>query len=131
MARGKKYRERYEGGQTWKKRSLVAAWRGMPVERTFRPAKGVGQLAAELLKRLRLDDQLDLEEVMREWKAATGEPFASSTRPVALRHGTLIVAVSHPTLHYSIRGMEKNLLLKLQEKFGGDRIRGLKFSHGG
>lgn len=130
MRKSRSNDKRKESNRQRRKRQLMSNWHGLGVERNFDAPKKIGDVLTNLLEDLNLKDQLDIDEVRKEWSTAVEEPFKSGTRPVALRYGVLMITVSHPTLHFSIRGLESDLLKVLQSHFGKKKIKKLKFQHG-
>jgi predicted nucleic acid-binding Zn ribbon protein len=120
-----------------KKRYVSAAqraineWRGIaePAE-GMRNGRPIADLVPEAMNRLRMRTTFTEEEICAAWEEIVGPVLAPHTHPSGLRRGVLLVSVVQPTVHYTIQGMKKMLLERLQERFGAVRVQDLRFRMG-
>ena len=79
-----------------------------------------------------LKDRLVEDQLVEAWVEAVGRPNADFSKPVQLKRGQLIVAVTQPALLYELERFHKaEILRRLQERFGCGTIRDLRFRVGG
>ena len=87
----------------------------------------VGDLVERVMGSLHLDRQLRRQQLSAEWQDLVGPQVAAHTRPGKLLHGHLTVFVEHSLwLHELSRFGSDAILLKLQQRFGRDKIRRLR-----
>ncbi|HWB02403.1 MAG TPA: DUF721 domain-containing protein [Verrucomicrobiales bacterium] len=113
-------------------RRVLADWRGVyiPPDLTGYERK-VGDVVGRVMKRAGIEDRLNHEEVAAEWEATVGEFLGRHSRPVSLRRGVLHVAVLQASVRYDLeRRLKKDILLRLQEKYGPKKVRDVKFQNG-
>ncbi len=110
---------------------LIADWRGVEDGPLIdSPAVGLGSLIPEILKTWKLDERLHEEELSSAWRETVGDFIAQHTAPDSLKRGVLTVRILQPTIHHTLM-MEKGRLLKrMQERFGKDTVREVRFRHG-
>ena len=112
--------------------AVMAEWRGLP-EKKISPDRwhSPADVLPRLLQQLGLSERLRETEVMGAWKQIVGDFIAAHSAPVSLREGTLFVRVLQPALHYQFETISKReILRKLQRRFGGRIIRDLRFRLG-
>lgn len=63
-----------------------------------------------------------LIEVFGHWSAVAGERLAGHCRPLALRDGVLVVAVTDPLWATELRYRQGELLERLAERLGGEPV---------
>jgi len=106
-------------------------WRGLPeVPNPGRNQHATAALVPKLLAKLGLAGRLRDEDIAAAWHAIAGEFAARFSHPQKLRHRTLVVAVSQPAVLWTLDRSKSTLLARLQEKFGKDVIRELRFQAG-
>lgn len=89
----------------------------------------IGSLAADLLKGSGLEAKFWEQTLMEEWHALVGDAIARRARPGQMQRKTLTIYVSNATwLNELARYGKSDLLNKLQERFGADRIAELRFA---
>jgi hypothetical protein len=122
---------RYASKHQWARHHLISAWRrvedGSPNECE---AVGVGELVPDILKGWKLDEKQRGEEITAAWREIVGEFFAQHTAPDSIKRGVLTVRVLHSTIQHTLTMEKARLLAKLQERFGKDVVRDMKFRHG-
>ena len=114
------------------KARVIAEWRGLPevpfVKDTSRP---VAEALNKLIGQLGLRQRLRQEEVFGVWTEVVGEFLAKHAAPARLSDGVLVVHVLQPTVHFELeRVWKRPLLQKLQDRFGRQTIREIRFRLG-
>jgi predicted nucleic acid-binding Zn ribbon protein len=112
---------------------VLSEWRGLPVfDRGQQDsAKPVAVLMGTLLGELGLGDRLRYEEITKAWTEIVGEFLGNHSAPHRLQQGVLSVRVLQPTLRYEFdRVWKKDILAKLQKRFGAKTVRDVKFQIG-
>ncbi len=111
----------------WRKR-LLEEWRGVPhQELPKNTSKVVGDVVPGLMKKLGLSDRFDEDEMKRAWMQAVGHPLCLQSVPEKIAHQVLHVRMIQPTIHFVLEDMREEILGKLQERFGKQRIKDIKF----
>ena len=100
----------------------------LPDERIEPP--GVGGFIQRVLKEWKLDEKMLGDEIAAAWRMAVPEFIARHTAPDTIRRGILTVRVLHSTIHHTLVMEKVRLLARLQERFGRDTVRDLRFRHG-
>jgi predicted nucleic acid-binding Zn ribbon protein len=81
----------------------------------------------EVMKKIGLEQPMWEQTLLREWPAIVGPQVAQHTRPGRLERCQLYVYVANSAwLSELKRYGEKKILAKLQERFGTQRIKGLR-----
>jgi len=113
-------------------RKVIADWRGVYVPPDLSGyERKVGDVVGRIMKRAGVEDRLNHEEVAAEWEATVGEFLGKHSRPVSLRRGILHVAVLQASVRYDLeRRWKRDILLRLQEKYGKQKVRDVKFTNG-
>lgn len=88
----------------------------------------IAEVVAAVREELGLEQQARWEqELLEEWVKIIGPRFARHVRPGRYRDGTLVLFVSHPVwLSELFRNGTDELLSRLQQRFGADRIRSVR-----
>jgi predicted nucleic acid-binding Zn ribbon protein len=90
------------------------------------------QLIKAAFGELKLGEQVDEPAIAAAWAEIVGPALARHSRPRALRNGVLMVGVSNPTIQQELRGMlKRDILARLQQRFGAKRVRDIMFRHDG
>jgi predicted nucleic acid-binding Zn ribbon protein len=106
-------------------------WRGLPeVPNPARNQHATAALIPKLMARLGLSERLRDEEIATAWRAIAGDFASRYSNPLKMRHRILVVAVSQPAVLWTLDRSKPALLARLQEKFGRDVIRDLRFQAG-
>ena len=112
----------------WRKQ-ILEEWRGVSDPKATRnTAKVIGDVVPNLMDSLGLSERYGAEEIGRVWTQVVGHPLCLQAIPVKLKHRTLHGRMIQPTVHYVLEGMRDDLLAKLQERLGTERILSLKFA---
>lgn len=110
---------------------VLMEWRGLPdPPNPARNQQSTASLIPKLMARLGLANRLRDEEIAAAWRTIAGEFAARFSHPQKMRHHTLVVAVSQPAVLWTLDRSKATLLARLQEKFGKDVIRDLRFQAG-
>jgi len=89
-------------------------------------------LMTAALKKLRLDDQINEAAIRTAWEEIVGPALAKHSTPRGLRNGVLFVSVAHPTIFMELRThLKKDVLARLREHLGADRVRDIVFRNEG
>ena len=106
-------------------------WRGLPeVPPVGRHQQSAATLVPKLLEKLGLGRRFREEEVVAAWAGLAGEFAARFSHPLKIRNHTLTIAVSQPAVLWTLDRSKALLLARLQEKFGADAIRAVRFQAG-
>lgn len=90
----------------------------------------IGEVVGSTLKHLGLKNRFDEGQVLSSWAEIVGDFVAKNSQPVEVRQRVLIVQVLQPAVHYEIERMKGKILSRMQERFGKQHIRGIKFRLG-
>ncbi len=111
------------------RRKALAEWRGL--EEPFRKADrcaSVADLLQKVMPKLGLGERLGEQQVTAAWKEVVGDFLALHSLPVALSGGILTVQVVQPSVRYELdRTWKREILSKLQERFGKKVVREVRF----
>lgn len=121
---------RYRPRRSLRDRAL-AEWRGYwepqdvsKYESTLATAVG------KTMKGLGLSDRFNEEMVFEAWNEMVDGFVAANARPVSLERRVLSIQVLHSTIHYELERMKGELLRRMQERFGSEKIREIRFRLG-
>lgn len=110
---------------------LVSDWLGCEKPLNFnKNVSTAGDLVDEILRKQFLADSLDEEEVKAAWKEIAGEFIGANTEPVSAKEGSLILRVTQPAMRFHLEQMKPELLQRIRERFGEDKIKSVRFSLG-
>lgn len=82
----------------------------------------LGQAVDRLLRSLGAPAAGTLDHLVKDWTGLTGELLASHSRPVALEHGRLLVAVDASPWATELRFREAVLLARFEDAFGPEIV---------
>ena len=118
-------------GNTLRRRAL-AEWRGVQVPPDLRRfEKRIGDLVPRVMQKSGAAEKLGHTQIADAWESIVGAFIARHSRPVALRRGVLIVAVTQAAVRYDVERRHKaGILARLQERFGAETLRGIRFQNG-
>lgn len=107
---------------------VLREWRGLPSESTPDTQVTIGDLLTKVVTKLGLHTRIKEEEIAATWNDLVGDFLAAHSQPQQLSHGILSVRVIQPTIRYELdRVWKKELLQKLQARFGAKLIRDVRF----
>ena len=110
---------------------LTSEWLGCA--KPLNPNKNVsaaGDWVDAILRMQFFADSLDEEEVKAAWKEIAGEFIGANTEPVSAKEGNLILRVTQPAMRFHLEQMKPELLQRIRERFGEDKIKSVRFSLG-
>ncbi len=121
-----------ESAEQSRHRRLRGEWRGVyEAPDLSRFERRVGDVVEQVLKRAGLSERLAEETVAAEWAAMVGPFLAGQSKPTSLRGGVLQVAVLQSAVRYDLeRNLKREILRRLQERFGKAAVRELRFVSG-
>lgn len=90
----------------------------------------VNSVVKKTLEDLGLDNRFNEEQVFEAWNELVSEFVANNSRPVALQRKVLSIQVLHSTVHYELERMKGQILQKMQDRFGAQNIREVRFRLG-
>ena len=90
-------------------------WQPLPGGRP--DPRAVGESVDRLAATLGIDSRL-----LTRWPELVGDALAERTRPRSLRGGTLVVAVDDPAWAAQLRWLEADLVARLNDVLGADRV---------
>ena len=82
------------------------------------------------MSELGLNSRFNEEQVFEAWNVMVSTFIASHSRPIALQKKVLSIQVLHSTVFYELERMKGQILQKMQDQFGAEHIRDLKFRLG-
>lgn len=114
------------------RRRILAEWRGVYVPPDLSGyERKVGDLVQRVLRRVGLPEQSSHEQMAAQWESLVGPFLAGQSRPTALRRGVLEVSVTQSAVRYELeRQWKRKVLARLQETFGRDRVKDVRFIPG-
>tara|TARA_R110002096_G_scaffold122929_8_gene266144 strand:+ start:10369 stop:10761 length:393 start_codon:yes stop_codon:yes gene_type:complete len=116
--------------QAWQEQ-CDSRWRGRREALEGRPAKDASQDLEKVLSKLGIQERLLEDQMIEAWGEVVGPAVAHNTRPVQIKRGELVVAVTQPALKYDLERFHRGeILRRLQEQFGTATIRSLRFRVG-
>lgn len=121
-----------ETGKAQRHRWMLTEWRGVyqPPDLSGFERK-MGDLVSKIMTRAGLGERLAEESVSREWGEIVGPFLAGQSRPVGLRTAVLQVAVLQSAVRYDLeRNHKRDILRRLQERFGRQVIKDIRFTPG-
>ena len=114
------------------RRRILAEWRGVYIPPDLSGyERKVGDLVQRVLRRVGLPEQSSHEQMAAQWESLVGPFLAAQSRPTALRRGVLEVSVTQSAVRYELeRQWKRKVLARLQETFGRDRVKDVRFIPG-
>jgi predicted nucleic acid-binding Zn ribbon protein len=110
------------------RKKVLQEWRGLPEEKTKDRSLGIPELLEKVVKKLGLQSRIKEAEIMAAWRDLVGDFLAAHSQPQQLQRHVLYVRVLQPTIRYELdRVWKKEVIGKLQERFGVNVIRDIKF----
>ncbi len=110
---------------------LTSEWLGC--DKPLNPNKNVtaaGDWVDEILRKQFFADNLDEEEVKAAWKEIAGDFIGANTEPVSAKEGNLVLRVTQPAMRFHLEQMKPELLRRIRERFGEEKIKSVRFTLG-
>lgn len=124
-------REKFQAAWQRRQQAVEAQWQGF---REYHEGKSVKSAANELEKqmsKLGLNERMVEDQLVGAWAEVVGPQIANMSRPVQFKRGELIVAVAQPAFKYDLERFHAGeILRRMQDRFGKERIRRLRFRVG-
>ena len=111
------------------RRRALAEWRGLDEPRPKADrCSSVADLLQKVMPKLGLGERLGEQQVTAAWREVVGDFLATHSLPVGLSAGVLTVQVVQPSVRYELdRNWKRDILAKLQERFGKKIVRDVRF----
>ena len=110
---------------------VLAEWRGYwEPQDVSKHEETIDTVVGKTMKGLGLNDRFNEELVFEAWNEMVDDFIASNARPLSLEKRVLAIQVLHATVHYELDRMKGRLLARMQERFGADKIREIRFRLG-
>ena len=110
------------------KRYVLQEWRGLPDSSKPDRQVAVSDLVSKLVGKLGLGERISEAEIGACWKEIVGPFLAEHSTPAKLVDGILQIQVLQPTVRFELeRNWKKEILSKLQQRFGKKVIREVRF----
>ena len=95
--------------------------------KTFTP---IGQVLTSIIDQCRSDSGGGIQHLRHVWVRTVGSPIADNAMPFAVKGALLLVHVSSSAWMHQLRFLKADLLDKLNQALGNDRIEEIKFKIG-
>lgn len=82
------------------------------------------------MKDLGLESRFNEEQVFEAWNELVDSFVADNARPVSMNHKILYIQVLHSTVFYELERMRGQILKRMQDQFGAENIRDVRFRIG-
>ena len=110
------------------RKRVLREWRGLPSETIPDRKIIVADVLTKVVTKLGLHTRIKQEEIAATWSEMVGDFLAAHSEPQQLSHGILSVRVIQPTIRSELdRVWKKEVLQKLQARFGAKLIRDIRF----
>jgi predicted nucleic acid-binding Zn ribbon protein len=110
---------------------VLAEWRGYwEPQDVSKYEQEIESVVGKAMKGLGLKDRFNEEQVFEAWNEMVDNFIGSNARPVVLEKKVLSIQVLHSTVHYELERMKGQLLRRMQERFGAENIRDIRFRLG-
>lgn len=110
---------------------VIAEWRGYwEPQDVSKYEQEIDSVVSKAMKGLGLKDRFNEEQVFEAWNELVDSFVSQNARPLALERKVLSIQVLHSTVHYELERMKGQLLLRMQERFGAENIRDVRFRLG-
>jgi len=106
---------------------LRGYWEPQDISHHTKPIDGAVSAA---MKKLGLENRFHEEQVFEAWLTMVDGFVAQNARPVALERKVLHIQCLHSTVRYELDRMKGTILERMQNEFGRDRIRDVRFRLG-
>lgn len=89
----------------------------------------IRSLIAQFRKSPNWDEHLELELLQKLWPALAGKPLGEVTRITAIHGSTAVLDVPDQTWRKQLMKMKKQLLARMNEPWGSQRITEIAITH--
>ncbi|MDA8140103.1 MAG: DUF721 domain-containing protein [Desulfobacteraceae bacterium] len=90
----------------------------------------IGEVVATVLQQYRPAMDQSMLHVWKIWQTAVGDAIAANARPMAFKGDMLLVHVSSSTWLHHLRMLEKEIVAKINNALGSDKMRSIKLKVG-
>ena len=90
----------------------------------------IGEVIHEVLADFRLKTGDGLMEIWDQWEGIVGSAIAENARPAAFKGKILLIQVSSSPWLHQLRFLKKDILGKINDHFGENRVEDIKFKIG-
>lgn len=131
MAAPRKSREKKPTRRESIHEELTSEWLGCtkPLNAS-RNISAAGDWVDEILRKQFFANSLDEEEVKRAWKEIAGDFIGANTEPISAKEGNLVLRVTQPAMRFHLEQMKPELLRRIRERFGEEKIKSVRFALG-
>jgi predicted nucleic acid-binding Zn ribbon protein len=98
-----------------------------PPNKTFTP---IGQVLTSIIDQCRSNSGGGIQHLRQVWEKAVGSPVADNAMPFAVKGTLLLVHVSSSVWMHQLRFLKTDLLDRLNQALGNERIEDIKFKIG-
>jgi predicted nucleic acid-binding Zn ribbon protein len=110
---------------------VIAEWRGYwEPQDVSKFEQEIESVIGKAMKGLGLKDRFNEEQVFEAWNELVDNFIAHNARPISLERKVLSIQVLHSTVHYELERMKGGLLKKMQDRFGPENVRDIRFRLG-
>lgn len=90
----------------------------------------IGEVIDNVLHQYRPISDQALMQVWQVWEEAVGSAIAKNAKPAAFKGDLLLINVSSSAWLHQMRFMEQEIITKINEAMGTQRLRSIKFKIG-
>lgn len=113
------------------RQQLIDEWRGLKSPDQISLPKEISGEVSAALKGLGVSDLLTENDVVKAWNQIMPPVITENTKPTGYRNGMIEVSVLQSTIFYALdRQMKSDIVKKLQNLFGRERVKGVVFRLG-
>ena len=113
------------------RQQLIDEWRGLKSPDSIIPHKEISNEVSTALKSLGVSNLLSEDDVVNAWNQIMPPVITENTKPTGYRNGIIEVSVLQPSIHYTLdRQMKPEIIKKLQNLFGREKVKGVIFRVG-
>lgn len=90
----------------------------------------VSEIVPKVIKSIGLKKKADEIQVLLDWNSIVGAEISKKTKPAGVKRGVLNVLVESSAWMNELQLMKPEIMAKIENRFGRNRIRDIKFSLG-
>lgn len=110
---------------------MIQEWRLLPGKKFEKDVVTVASRVHRVFQGLGLEEEFTEQELTGAWREIVGDFLAQNARPGAMKRGILEIVVLQPSILYMLeRELKGKVLKNLQERFGKERIKNVRFKIG-